>query len=134
MAPGPSSPCAPLPARAGRRDGFAPEAPAFPPFHRRARAAAAWALRRWCGLHVEGAEHLPASGPFILAANHHNYLDGVVLGVAVPRPIAFLVMPGVFHASPIHPGFHRRIGSIPVNLERPDPRAIKRALRVLDKG
>jgi hypothetical protein len=41
--------------------------------------------------------------------------------VAVPRPIAFLVMPRVFNASPLHPPFHRQIGSIPVNLERPDP-------------
>jgi len=66
------------------------------------------------------------TGSFILAANHHNYLDGVVLGVAVPRPIAFLVMPRVFQATPLHPPFHRRIGSIPVALERPDPGAIER--------
>jgi 1-acyl-sn-glycerol-3-phosphate acyltransferase len=83
---------------------------------------------------VIGVERLPASGPFILAANHHNYLDGVVLGAAVPRPISFLVMPRVWNASPLHPPFHRRIGSIPVNLERPDPGAIKRVLRALDRG
>ncbi len=43
-------------------------------------------------------------------------------------------MPRVFNASPLHPSFHRRIGSIPVNLERPDPGAIKRVLRVLEAG
>jgi 1-acyl-sn-glycerol-3-phosphate acyltransferase len=83
---------------------------------------------------VSGLEGLPDKGPFILAANHHNYLDGIVLGVAVPRPISFLVMPRVFHASPLHPAFHRGLGSIPVNLERPDPGAIKSALRVLGAG
>ena len=47
-------------------------------------------------LRVEGLEHLPADGPYIVAANHHNYLDGVVLGVAraaarrVPRHAARL--------------------------------------------
>src|SRR5207249_7385734 len=46
----------------------------------------------------------------------------------------FLVMPRVFRASPLHPAFHRGIGSIPVNLERPDPGAIKSALRVLGGG
>jgi 1-acyl-sn-glycerol-3-phosphate acyltransferase len=91
-------------------------------------------LRSMFGLEVMGLERLPAEGPFILAANHHNYLDAVVLGVAVPRPIHFLVMPRVFHASPLHPPFHRRVGSIPVNLERPDPGAIKRTLRVLEDG
>ncbi len=106
----------------------------FPPLYRVVRDACAPLLRRLFDLRVEGVERLPASGSFILAANHHNYLDGVVLGVAVPRPIAFLVMPRVFRATPLHPPFHRRIGSIPVNLERPDPGAIKRVLRVLEAG
>lgn len=91
-------------------------------------------LRRLFDLRVTGVEHLPTSGGFILAANHHNYVDGVVLGVALPRPIAFLVMPRVFNASPLHPPFHRRAGSIRVNLERPDPGAIKQVLRVLASG
>jgi 1-acyl-sn-glycerol-3-phosphate acyltransferase len=54
--------------------------------------------------------------------------------VAVPRPISFLVMPRVYHASLLHPAFHRRIGSIPLNLSRPDPAAIRTALRALDAG
>jgi 1-acyl-sn-glycerol-3-phosphate acyltransferase len=83
---------------------------------------------------VSGLERLPRTGPFILAANHNNYLDGVVLGVAVPRPIAFLVMPRVYRASPFHPVFHRRVGSIPINLARPDPGAIKRAIGILEQG
>ena len=108
--------------------------PRFPLLYQLIRGGCAPLLRRLFGLEVSGLEHVPADGPFILAANHHNYLDGVVLGVAVPRPINFLVMPRVFHASPIHPLFHRRIGSIPVNLERPDPGAMKRTLRVLEEG
>jgi 1-acyl-sn-glycerol-3-phosphate acyltransferase len=88
-------------------------------------------LDRCFGLAVEGLEHLPERGPFIVAANHHNYLDGVVLGCAVPPPIAFLVMPRVWRATPLHPFFHRRIGSIPVDLDRPDPGALRRALDAL---
>jgi 1-acyl-sn-glycerol-3-phosphate acyltransferase len=105
----------------------------FPLLYRCCRSACRPVLRRWFDLAVEGIERLPA-GPFILAANHHNYLDGVVLGVAVPRPISFIVMPRVYHASPLHPAFHRQIRSIPVNLSRPDPGAIRRALRALDEG
>jgi 1-acyl-sn-glycerol-3-phosphate acyltransferase len=106
----------------------------FPPLYRLLRLGCKALLKWLFDLRVTGLEHLPASGPFILAANHHNYVDGVVLGVAVPRPIAFLVMPRVFHASRLHPPFHRRVGSIPVNLERPDPGAIKRVLRLLERG
>ena len=52
---------------------------------------------------MRGVEHLPADGPYIVAANHHNYLDGLVLGRRVPAPIAFLVMPRVYRATPLHP-------------------------------
>jgi len=121
-----------LPAQAS--DGRLDRGEPFPPLYRWLRLACKPLLKKLFNLQVTGVEHIPTSGPFIVAANHHNYVDGVVLGVAVPRPIAFLVMPRVFNASPLHPPFHRRIGSIPVNLERPDPGAIKRVLRVLDNG
>jgi 1-acyl-sn-glycerol-3-phosphate acyltransferase len=111
-----------------------PRAPRFPLLYQLIRGACAPLLRSLFRLEVRGLDRLPVDGPFILAANHHNYLDGVVLGVAVPRPISFLVMPRVFHASPLHPSFHRRIGSIPVSLGRPDPGAMRRSLRVLDEG
>src|SRR5262245_57570712 len=109
-------------------------ADSFPPLYRALRALSRPLLQSWFRFEVAGAEHLPASGPFIVAANHHNYLDGIVLGVAVPRPIAFLVMPRVYRASPLHPAFHQGIGSIPIDVDRPDPGAIKRALRVLGAG
>jgi 1-acyl-sn-glycerol-3-phosphate acyltransferase len=119
------------------RRGVAPAAregrEPFPLLYRLVRSGCAPILRLLFDYCVTGLNRLP-SGPFILAANHHNYLDGVVLGTAIPRPISFLVMPRVYQASPLHPHFHRRIGSIPVNLDRPDPGAIKRVLRTLEEG
>lgn len=91
-------------------------------------------LRHFFAFRVSGLEHLPARGPFIVAANHANYLDGVVLATALPRKISFLVMPRVYRATPLHPYFHDHVGSIPVSLARPDPGAIRRALRVLEQG
>jgi 1-acyl-sn-glycerol-3-phosphate acyltransferase len=91
-------------------------------------------LERWFGLSVEGLEHVPQRGPYLVAANHHNYLDGIVLGVSVPAPIAFLVMPRVWRATPLHPAFHRHIGSIPLQVDRADVGALRRALAALDHG
>jgi 1-acyl-sn-glycerol-3-phosphate acyltransferase len=91
-------------------------------------------LRHFFAFRVAGLEHLPTRGPYIVAANHANYLDGVVLGAALPRKISFLVMPRVYRATPLHPYFHDHVGSIPVSLARPDPGAIRRALRVLEDG
>jgi 1-acyl-sn-glycerol-3-phosphate acyltransferase len=92
------------------------------------------ALARWFDLRVEGVEHLPPAGPYLVAANHHNYLDGVVLAAALPRPIAFLVMPRVWRATPLHPWLHRRLGSIPLRLEGRDVVALRGALRALEHG
>ena len=39
-------------------------------------------LRRFFAFRVSGLEHLPEQGPYIVAANHANYLDGVVLAIA----------------------------------------------------
>ena len=52
----------------------------------------------------------------------------------MPHPIAFLVMPRVWRATPLHPLLHRRIGSIPLNLARPDVGALRRALATLRTG
>jgi 1-acyl-sn-glycerol-3-phosphate acyltransferase len=91
-------------------------------------------LERCFALSVEGSEHLPMRGPYIVAANHHNYLDGIVLAVAVPHPISFLVMPRVWRATPLHPLLHRHIGSIPLQVTRPDVGALRHALCALDDG
>jgi 1-acyl-sn-glycerol-3-phosphate acyltransferase len=110
------------------------DAPAVPFLYRALRPPLRQALVRWFDLRVDGLEHLPASGPYLIAANHHNYLDGVVLGVTVPDPISFLVMPRVWRATPLHPIFHRNIRSIPIDLDRADVGALRRALQSLQEG
>ena len=107
---------------------------AFPRLYETLRGPVRAVLEGFFGLTVDGLEHLPPRGSFIIAANHHNYLDGVVLGCAVPPPIAFLVMPRVWRATPLHPFFHRRIGSIPLDLDRHDSTALRRALDALAAG
>jgi 1-acyl-sn-glycerol-3-phosphate acyltransferase len=106
----------------------------LPMLYRLLRPPVRTLLDRWFDLSIEGLHHLPADGPYIVAANHHNYLDGIVLAVAVPSPIAFLVMPRVWRATPLHPLFHRHIGSIPLELERPDVGALRSALAALEAG
>ncbi len=53
-----------------------------------ARLAAALAVRSWLALYhrfgVVGRENLPASGSFVLVANHSSHLDAVCLQAALP--------------------------------------------------
>src|SRR4029453_300485 len=112
-----------------RNRGVAKEGCPAPFLYRALRGPVRRALARWFDLSIEGFEHLPPSGPYLIAANHHNYLDGIVLGVTVPEPISFLVMPRGWRGTPLHPMFHRNIRSIPIDLERADVGALRRALR-----
>ncbi|MBM3220292.1 MAG: 1-acyl-sn-glycerol-3-phosphate acyltransferase [Candidatus Rokubacteria bacterium] len=108
--------------------------PVVPLLYRLLRDPLRRVLERLFDFRVEGLEHLPSAGPVLVAANHHNYLDGVVLAAAATRPIAFLVMPRVWRATPLHPMLHRHIGSIPLNLSRPDVGALRRAIGALGDG
>ncbi|HSE92645.1 MAG TPA: lysophospholipid acyltransferase family protein [Methylomirabilota bacterium] len=105
-----------------------------PLLYRLLRAPVRAALERFFDLRVDGLAHVPPRGPYIVAANHHNYLDGVVLAVTAPAPVGFLVMPRVWNATPLHPLLHRHLGSIPLRLGRPDAGALRAALAALQDG
>ena len=47
-------------------------------------------VRRLFPLRVEGDEHVPASGPAIIAANHLSFFDHVALVLSVGRRLRFV--------------------------------------------
>jgi 1-acyl-sn-glycerol-3-phosphate acyltransferase len=118
----------------GAKLGTSVDVAPLPLLYRALRGPVRALLDRLFDFKVDGLHNLPAAGPYIVAANHHNYLDGIVLAVAVPPPISFIVMPRVWHATPLHPLLHRHVGSIRIDLERPDVGALRRALAALASG
>jgi 1-acyl-sn-glycerol-3-phosphate acyltransferase len=48
---------------------------------------ARFALQAFARVHVEGREHVPRSGPLIVAANHASNVDGVLLGGWLTPPL-----------------------------------------------
>src|SRR5262249_42868297 len=63
---------------------------------------------------VVGRERLPASGPAIVAANHHNGLvDGMLLLATAPRPLSALAKAPLFR-NPLLGPFLWALGAIPV--------------------
>ena len=97
-----------------------------------ARKSAARLLRMIFRVRVTGLEHLPASGPVLVAGNHTGFLDGPVVFILLPRPSAFLVK------SELYDSPFRRVlefaRQIPVRRGSPDRTALQRALGVLRAG
>jgi len=90
---------------------------------------------------VEGGEHIPASGPVILASNHLSFIDSIVIPLAVPnRRVTFLAKSEYFTGGGL-PGLPRRVffrvmGAVPVQRgeQRDAQAALDTALEVLRRG
>ncbi len=82
---------------------------------------------------VSGLEHIPRSGPFLIAANHASHLDPPIIGSQVSRQIAFFARKSLWK-----PGFASwwmdSVGCIPVDRDSTDLTAIKRVLQTLKTG
>ncbi len=63
-----------------------------------------------------GREQLPAGG-FLLLPNHITWVDAIVLQLACPRPIRFIVDDGYYRHPVLHP-FLRLAGCIPITSRR----------------
>jgi putative phosphoserine phosphatase/1-acylglycerol-3-phosphate O-acyltransferase len=71
----------------------------------------------WVRLDVDGIDHIPATGPAILVANHRSYFDPLALGLAFARrgrPVRFLGKKEVFDAPVVGPVV-RAMGGIRVD-------------------
>lgn len=79
---------------------------------------------------VTGTEHVPRTGPVLLASNHTGLMDGpVVLGVA-PRPVHMMVKESMF-AGPLGV-ILRAAGQIPIDQSNPRA-ALSSAVSVLGR-
>ena len=83
-------------------------------------------------LRVEGAHHVPAAGPVLLAGNHSGILDGPLVFFVSPRPASLLTKSEVFV------GFWARccgwLGLIPVHRGQADRAALQAGLAHLAAG
>src|ERR671915_1547699 len=84
------------------------------------------------GYRVYGGESVPSEGPLIVASNHSQYADPVLVGVAVPRRMQWMAKKEAF-SFPFRK-FFEFIGSFPVDREAGGRGAIRAALAFLAEG
>jgi 1-acyl-sn-glycerol-3-phosphate acyltransferase len=81
---------------------------------------------------VHGGERVPSDGPLIVASNHGQYADPVLVCVAVPRRLQWMAKKQLF-VFPFRK-FFEFIGSFPVDREGGGRAAIRAALAFLAEG
>jgi 1-acyl-sn-glycerol-3-phosphate acyltransferase len=89
---------------------------------------------------AEGLEHVPATGPAIVASNHLSFSDSLFMPLVVPRRVTFLAKSDYFTGRGVKGWltrvFFRGIGQVPVDRAggKASEAAIGAGLKILGRG
>lgn len=84
-------------------------------------------------IQVEGLENVPKEGGVILCGNHFHVNDPIIVGICVPRKVAFMAKQELFTV-PVLRTIIRGLGAFPVKRGHPDRAALRHAMEVLKSG
>lgn len=87
----------------------------------------------WLRLRVRGLERLPRKGGALFLSNHQSFLDPLVIGVWVPRPVSYLARDNLFRV-PVVGWVLKHTCVMPINREGGGAAAIRETLKRLDEG
>ncbi len=83
---------------------------------------------------ASGRDHIPRTGPLLLAANHANSLvDPVIVGIAADRPVRFFAKAPLFD-TPMLGRLLRAMGMLPAFRAQDDGAQVRRNLESLNVG
>ncbi len=80
-----------------------------------------------------GSEHLPRSGPLLLAANHRSFLDPFAIGSLTRRPVYYMAKRELFERR-WQAWFLNSLGAFPVDRGAGDEAAMATARAILKRG
>lgn len=102
-------------------------------FYAVARAIVAGFTRVWTRLRVEGREHVPASGAFVLAPVHRSNMDTPIAACVTRRRLRFMGKDTMWKVRPAGWLFSA-LGGFPVVRGTADREALHRCIAVLEAG
>jgi 1-acyl-sn-glycerol-3-phosphate acyltransferase len=97
------------------------------------RSLVCWFTRAFTRLTIEGREHLPATGAYVLAPVHRSYVDTPITACVTSRRMRFMGKQEVWKYGPIG-WLVSALGAFPVNRGSADREALKRCIMVLEHG
>ena len=97
------------------------------------RALARGLLHTFAHLEVQGVEHVPLSGPLLIACNHTSHLDPPTAVATVPREIEFVALADLRDV-PITRTVIGAYGAIWVRRDELDREVVRQCLAALDRG
>lgn len=87
----------------------------------------------WLGYRARGMEHIPPSGGGLMVVNHQSFLDPVLVGLPLARPISFLARDNLFRV-PVLGWVLNNMYTMPINREAASTASIREAIRRLKYG
>lgn len=82
---------------------------------------------------VEGREHVPTTGPFVLAPVHRSYVDTPIVASATRRRLRYMGKDTMWKKQPYR-WILSALGGFPVTREHADREALHRCIQVLEAG
>jgi 1-acyl-sn-glycerol-3-phosphate acyltransferase len=87
----------------------------------------------WLRFRSRGVEKIPKQGPALLLINHQSFLDSMVVGVPLSRPVSYLTRDSLFRV-PIVGWILRNSYTMPVNRESASSSTLRLAADRLKRG
>jgi len=81
----------------------------------------------------EGLEHIPDTGPALIACNHVSYVDALLLAGAIRRPVRFIMHKRIYDL-PLLNFIFRTVRAIPIIGASEDPAAYDAAFEAIDQA
>ena len=102
-------------------------------FYQLARAVCVGFCRVWFRMTVEGLEHVPRAGPFVLAPVHRSNMDTPIVCVVTRRRLRYMGKDSLWKKS-FPRWFLSALGGFPVTRGSADKEALVRCIAVLKNG
>lgn len=87
----------------------------------------------WLGYRARGLENIPPSGGGLMVINHQSFLDPLLAGLPLTRPVSFLARDSLFRV-PFVGWVLRNTYVMPINREAASTASLREAIRRLKHG